>query len=1025
MVEPSYLEVTGSQSRARKGSGHHRLFLGWDRPVLQSVADRLVESTGTEGPLDLSGHLVVLPGSRAGRRLRELLLERVERAERPLRPPRITTVGRLPEALYRPELPEPDPVLERLVWRAALDDLTGSVRRTLLPDRLGREAGIGSSDGSAARTALVDTIRALHRDVGAVGKDFSEVAALCRRASSFNDEARWTVLAEVQQRFRERLASEGFRDRESNRRRALREGELRCPGTIWIAGAPDLPEITRDFLRAAERSMSLRILVGAPEEMAERFDSWGCVRPDAWQEARARVPDHALRVVSGPVDQADATVAYLASLAERRTAEDVTIGVPDAEVVPYLTERLEEHDIDARDAAGRPLERTSMYRMLDALARFLEHGEFRDLATLIRHPLLETAVRAQMPSAPLSLSPFFDRYQARHLQARIGDGDFPLGTGRDRRDGEVVKGAHAALFSLLGRVRGSRPLAGWAPWIGGFLVSVLDSASRPHTPDDERQLDEVSKRVGRVLDRFRGLPGSIDAAVPAHLALGTLLEELREESVPPGADQDAIELLGWLELALDDAPVMVLTGMNEPHVPESTTAHAFLPHTLRSALGLLDNHVRWARDLLALRTILETRADTVMIAGRQDVAGNPIRLSRLLLAERPAVVARRLLSFLEGGVAEPPESSEALPGGVDRGDRVGRDAGPAADPEQWGEERDERDEQEGGAAQQAGTHHAFSLPPEPVLSAAAPPDSLSVTAFGALLRDPHRYALERILRLERIDDRGRELDGRGFGTLAHLVLQRFGATLVDPEAEGPLEAGAVRARLHRELERETRARFGSHPLPAVRIQIEQLRARLDAFADWQVAWARDGWRVRAVEASPEDGVPFHVDGEAIRLTGSIDRLDENPTTGEWCIFDYKTGNDVDPPEASHRAGRGTHRRWIDLQLPLYRLLAGGLRDGHDPSRPRVPTDALKQVQLGYLALPRDLAAVGPMLAHWSMEELDEAEEVARAVVRFLRENRFEYDRERSTIGPGDDLAHVVGKGVLGTGDGREADADFE
>ena len=90
-----------------------RRFLGWERPILHSVAQQLLDAADDGGPLDLSRMLVVFPGARAGRRLKELLVDSAAAASRPLRPPEISTVGGLPERLYQPELPEPDPVLDR------------------------------------------------------------------------------------------------------------------------------------------------------------------------------------------------------------------------------------------------------------------------------------------------------------------------------------------------------------------------------------------------------------------------------------------------------------------------------------------------------------------------------------------------------------------------------------------------------------------------------------------------------------------------------------------------------------------------------------------------------------------------------------------------------------------------------------------------------------------------------------------------------------------------------------------------
>jgi ATP-dependent helicase/nuclease subunit B len=282
-----------------------------------------------------------------------------------------------------------------------------------------------------------------------------------------------------------------------------------------------------------------------------------------------------------------------------------------------------------------------------------------------------------------------------------------------------------------------------------------------------------------------------------------------------------------------------------------------------------------------------------------------------------------------------------------------------------------------------------------------------VTDFRLILADPYRYALERVLGLEPKDDRARELDGAGFGGLAHKVLEEFADT---PEAMSE-EAAKVRATLDTLLDRAARLRFGGDALPAVRIQVEQLRARLAGFARWQAGWVREGWRMERAEAVPAgDGVAFPVDGEPILLKGKLDRVDRNQRTGEWCVLDYKTGEGGLDPDAAHRVGPAGAKRWVDLQLPLYHRLVPALQAEGGGSL--VPRDAQADVRVGYILLAQDPEEVGARLAEWSSAELEEAEEVARAAVRLLRKNRFVFVRESSAIRVGDPLSVVIGGGVL-------------
>ena len=56
-------------------------------------------------------------------------------------------------------------------------------------------------------------------------------------------------------------------------------------------------------------------------------------------------------------------------------------------------------------------------------------------------------------------------------------------------------------------------------------------------------------------------------------------------------------ILGWLDLALDDAPALVVNGVNHPFVPSVAAANSFLPAEFRLKLSTDLNDRRYARDL--------------------------------------------------------------------------------------------------------------------------------------------------------------------------------------------------------------------------------------------------------------------------------------------------------------------------------------------------------------------------------------------------------------------------------------------
>ena len=94
------------------------------------------------------------------------------------------------------------------------------------------------------------------------------------------------------------------------------------------------------------------------------------------------------------------------------------------------------------------------------------------------------------------------------------------------------------------------------------------------------------------------------------LVLTQFGESLRFDARPAGA----IDLLGWLELLWEDAPHLVVTGLNDGRLPETVAGDPFLPEALRARLGLKTNEARFARDAYLLAALTACRTG----AGRLD-----------------------------------------------------------------------------------------------------------------------------------------------------------------------------------------------------------------------------------------------------------------------------------------------------------------------------------------------------------------------------------------------------------------------
>ncbi len=893
----------------------NRVFLDWSRLPLRSAVDYLVGRFRTSEQLDFGRTVLAVPGGRAGRRLLELLIDQAEQKELVLRPPKIVTVGKLPEQLYVAKRPFADSLVQQLAWARVLRHTGAKKLDPVLP-------AVPAEEDLAGWLGLGAVMARLHMELAAENLTFAQVATQGQQLQGFCEAARWQTLAEVQEKYLRLLDSLDLWDLQTARLVAIEKRECQTDTEILLIGAADLNRVQK--LMLDQVAPMVTALVFAPEELADRFDAYGCLNADAWQESEIPLRDEQIVVVGDPAAQAMAVVRALAKLEGRYEAGQITVGVPDERLVPHIEHQLTECGIPARYGPGRPTSQSPPYRLLSAVAEYLDGQRFVALASLVRHP----AVTDWLTSRGLddNWPTLLDNYYCEHLPGNLGEDEW-LG---DNDRCEQLRALCGAVRHLMGDLLGpKRPLDQWCQPMLDLLVRVFgQTALDPRLPGD-RSVLLACRQIHNVVCSNHGIPAQLVPTITATEAVQLVLDQLAGEPIPPLPAPEAIELLGWLELPLDDAPVLVVTSLNEGTVPSSLNGDLFLPNQLRRQLDIEDNARRYARDVYALAVLCASRERLTVIAGRRTLEGDPLLPSRLMFATDPPTAARRAKRLFSSEATS--SAAVILPG-----------------------------------APVPAEKSKLKVPrPRPLEQRIA---SMRVTQFRDYLACPYRFYLRHCLDLKCVSDAAKELDALAFGTLLHEVLRTFGesplATSTDPEAIGEL--------LSDSLDTLIRQFYGKAPLPVIQIQAEQLRRRLAAFARWQAEWAGQGWRIKCVEWQPEpENAAILVEGQRLALRGRIDRIDVNEDTGARVIFDYKSSNSPDPPDKTHRA-KG---QWVDLQLPLYRHLAAGMgMEG--------------PLQLGYIALPKDTTRVGPLLAEWTEDELAEADEIAREVIRGVWSEKF-------------------------------------
>jgi hypothetical protein len=1006
-----------------------REFLSWRRPALEGASDYLwrryaCAPDGRPLPVwDLSTVILALPGGRAGRMLGERLVVRAEQQPVPFFPPQMTTVGRLPELLYACRRPFASELVQQAAWAQVL---RAADERTL-QDFL---AEIPAAGDDSRWWELACLLARQHAELAGDGLDFASVATAGRQLPAFaagerrsgtpspddaaswesvDEVRRWESLARIQQAYLRRLDELGLWDLQTARLYAIEHQECQTNGDIILIGAVDMNRAVRRMLEQV--SGRVTALVYADAGWADRFDALGCVLPEKWQGLELPLRDEDLVQVDNEADQARAVVQQLAGFGGRYAAEQITVGVPDESLVPTIQRALADAMVPARYGPGRSIESTRPVRLLRALADYLISRRVGALQDLVRHPDLAICFAAS--TSPTSSRPSL---VAAHWTAQLdwlASEHLPQSADelRGLLEQELARDASAAQASSpvtpspvtpqsddaamqirsfvrqwdelerawegLGTGGGTekRPPTEWIESVLALLVQIYGNARlRPYDAADRLVL-EGCQAIREGLLALQTLPSEMVQEVTAGEAILMALGMTQGRQVAAIGQGGAVELLGWLELPLDDAPVLLLTGLNEGQVPTSANSDLFLPNQLRSQLGLDDNARRYARDAYSLTVLTKSREQVRWILARRDREGNPLLPSRLLFSTSDELRIKRCLRLFGEQELEPPRTE--LPRTELPRTELPRTELPRTEPKKAdssGSLREAGTESLIATARPVPDRHRFLVRRPPTGSDKV--DVLNVTDFRSYLECPFRFYLTRVLRLRSIAEPPAELDGAAFGSRMHEILELFGSSPTRDSAD----ASPIEAFLLDSLSDVFVRHYGPHPRPTVRLQRAQLELRLRAFARTQAAWRQEGWEIYLTEAETRSvTASWCVDGAEITLRGRLDRIDYHPRRGEYAVLDYKTSDGGDPPEKTHQRGRGEPSHpaaWRDLQLPLYRHLTQNWD---------LPRDKIK---LGYVTLPKSSEQTRFRLADWTASHLDAADAAAEEVVRRIRAGQF-------------------------------------
>lgn len=869
-----------------------RRFLGWRGNLREGVCRALLRDAD-DGLVDLHDVLVVVASRQASRRLSDALSEACA-GRGGLLCPTIVTPGRFLQALHPPSAAVADPFAVSAAWVDVLLREDPGRRPHLFPEPPPTRGIAWAMETSR----LLQRMRAELAEAGCTIQD-----VVREHGGQLPEADRWRDLASLEGEVDKALETIGLIDPLTAQRRQLHRDPDDLPYTrVVIAAVPDPPAWLAPYVDRLAGRVPIEIYVHASEEDAGRFDAIGRPLVEAWIDSPIPIaePDERIHLVSDARAQARKAAALLTRGLADHPGRAVAIGTPDSEVVRFLEDEVRRVGLEPFVPQSVRLADHRVIAGLAAFTAFMQTDEADATWTLVRHPdvlhwLADGGVE------PETVLEQVDVCRKRHLPVRPDDIRRALD-----QDAHSESPRFGDLREALTRLRGlARQVQDRDPAAGTRYLLAAWYGERAIVPGDAGSdlLVRVIEEVADCADALARLPFK-SLTGDGRALRQFLLHTLRDRDVDPAPRDADLALEGWLELAWNDAPHLVLTGMNEGKVPDSGGNDPFLPDHLRERLGIRHEARRFARDTFLLRGLLEARAGggrVDLVLGKVSLAGDPLKPSRLLLRSGREELPGRVRRLFAG----PEDRQPNVPATV-----------------------------------------SFKLDPNAVSpEVSLPVDSLRVTAFRDYLHCPFLFYLKHVLRLDAVDTGPAEMDALDFGNLVHRALEHL---VTEDGLKTSTDARLLTAVFHKAVDRWIERRYGAAPSLSVEVQRQAAYERLASAARVQAQLVGEGWEIQHAE------VPVETEISGMRITGTIDRIDRHRDTGAWRILDYKTSESGKAPIETHlgaaRDGMRDYRTvtagsrekaWVDLQLPLYIQLLEAVDETFEG-----------EAEIGYFQLPK-------------------------------------------------------------------------
>lgn len=939
-------------------------FIDWKRAFLPSIVEELITpQVLADRSLDLGNDFIVLPGARAGRRLLELLTIACQEASICFSPPRIITPSQFLEWLMGECLTEgqyslhEDPQVSLasdhdllVAWHSVLSKLSPETRSLIIAKEA--DSSLLWSDAAVFVT--------LQRELLGGGYSFSDVSETLADSLSPTVGQQWSLLSDLEQLVDTELATLNLLSRTKLIKELANRSQLVVKKRCIVAAVVDAQPLF--FKLLGKLTPTPEIYCFCSKAHSDRFDEFGRLQIEAWATISLPILDSQISSLATPRLEAQSVALKLIELSQKSSlysndkhpdlASTVTICAADQAFMPLLSTELKRWKISAHFNPGWSLADSTLIGLISIIANYAAERSFDSLSKLVRHPEFSRFIANSAPYPDYHHDLFLNRLD-RYISERI-----PLTTKTPITDSKVASTV-SKIEELLGDLIEYKLCSAteWCLRVERIIKSVFGQTDFQINIPSQRA---VAESCIALFELLRAVVNSkFASAQPINFVEFSSLLKFAAQGVPYSPyreEQDSIEIVGWLDLLLDDAPRAIITALHEGAIPEMMTSNELLPNSAKRQLGLPSNESRLARDVYIALASINCKDSVSFSFHRQSLDHAPMQPSSLLL--RPGEMTpsgsstfplwsrvRQLLDLPKlanspVSITSPIEiADDELPQIINvlGGNKALQTAAPA-----------------------------FVRPiaiPSPVQD---PPDKLSPSAITAYLQCPYRFYLAHVLELEEQADSNTEIPSHIIGSIIHKVLEQL-------PNEGRFNLEATSKRIIYDWYERIDQHFGDTSRNILTLLKAEGAKRLEKTVDWFYQRRLSGWIRHGVEHKLSIGPSPETHGFIIN--GRVDALEYNPNTNEALIIDYKLRERTENPTNA----LGSDGQWRSLTLPIYYHLALKELNEVHPN--------LSSLQIAFLNL-------GPeheyelKFAKWSDEQLESAWRLTLELLGKIRAKLF-------------------------------------